>query len=312
MLNIYVFSYNRPQFLENCLSSIQRHAPGAGVHVLDDNSVDPGVAEVLDKWMRKRSVKVIPPGMTTLGLHGGLYNNMQRAFDHGLDSGADIGLFIQDDMQLVREITPQDIAVARNYFSLTPNALEMNVLFFKEMYRENNNGSYSLDTSLNIYHSKDWGRTAPACFCDVGIFHFGRMKELSWSFEQGEGENDEKAQKYSLTMGCYAFPFMMNLPFPKTEYYRSKLLLLRAFEWWVGAGFFPYDPMAPSDVTRLFQRDLAKLPEAEQFLRPRGLNRPGPWIFGGAVIGVIELGGIRGRIAGLAGRTIKTVLNAGC
>jgi len=306
MLDVYVFSYNRPQYLENCLASIQRHSPGARVRVLDDDSSDPGVAEVLERWREHHSVCLIPRGVTTSGLHGGLYNNMQRAFETGVSEGVELALYIQDDMQLVRDITDFDIDNAKRYFAATRNTIELHVSYFKEMYRLNNKDGFEFDNRSKIYLSRAARRTSPHTFCDVGFFHFGRMKELSFSFVQGEGENAKKTLDSSFVMACYAYPFMMNLPFPSTEHFRKKHLLLRAAEWWVQAGFYPYEPMSPEKVASLFERDVETLPEAEDYLCVRGLDRPGPWIFGGAIISMIEIGGVRGWIAGKAGRVIKT------
>jgi len=307
MFTVYVFSYNRPRFLDNCLDSIRLHAPGAEVYVLDDHSPDPGVAEVLERWRARHSVKIIPRGPTTAGLHGGLYNNMQRAFEMGVSQGVELALYIQDDMQLVRDITDFDIDNAKRYFSTTPNSVELHVSYFKEMYRHLNEGGFDVDAERKILLSRAPSKTAPGTFCDVGFFHFGRMKELSFSFAQGEGENARQMLDSSFVMACYAYPFLMNLPFPVTEYYRSKHFLLRAAEWWVGAGFYPYESMSPAKLTQLFERDPATLPEAENYLSARGLERGGPWIFGGAVIGMIEIGGVQGWIAGKAGRIIKTM-----
>lgn len=307
MLAVYVFSYNRPRFLDNCLESIQRHAPGAEVYVLDDDSPDPGVAKVLRRWTERRAVEVIPRGATALGLHGGLYNNMQRAFEHGANKGLDLGLFIQDDMQLNRDVTAEDLRDIEAYFAQTPNTIEMYVCFFKAMYHAQNRDQFVVDETRKAYFNKSAATSAPSSLCDVGVFHFGRMKDLRWSFEQGEGENNRKARGHALTIGYSLHPFMMYLPFPHTEYYRSKSLLLRAAEWWVGAGFHPYAPMSPERLKRLFARDPAELPEAELYLEAPGFDKPAPWIFGGAVIGMIEMGGLQGWIAGKAGRIIKTV-----
>jgi glycosyltransferase involved in cell wall biosynthesis len=49
-LQIYVFSYNRPQYLENCLASLKRHAWNFDITVIDDGSDDEEVHEVLAKY----------------------------------------------------------------------------------------------------------------------------------------------------------------------------------------------------------------------------------------------------------------------
>ncbi|WP_158271718.1 glycosyltransferase [Methylosinus sporium] len=305
MLDIYVFSYNRPQFLDNCLTSISRHAPGARVRVFDDNSSDPRVAEILKKKAESDSIEVILHDGNVFGLHGGLYCNMQRAYEHGLTNDVDIALFIQDDMQLVRDVTNSDLCNIRGYFAETPDAIQIYVSFLKAINHDKTVDQLHISRRCVAYLNNTSSKWA-AFFCDVGIFHFGRMKNLQWKFEPGEGENNAKAQIDRLCLGYYAYPFMMYLPYPTTEYYRVKPLLLRVAEWWVGSGFYPYDPMSPADVQRLFQRELTELPEAEAYLAPRGLDKPEPWLFGGALIDLIQTGGVQGWIAGKLGRIIKT------
>ena len=304
--SIFVFSYNRPRFLDNCIASILRHAPGVPIHVLDDHSSDPAVPRVLSKWRREAGIEVIETGRPNGGLRGGLYDNMQRAYERGLADGCQLALFVQDDMQFVRSVSSQDVAAIGDYFDAYPDAIELQVTFRKAMYRARDAGRFEVDRTGCVY--LDLKKLGPARhYSDVGIFHLPRMKERAWAFEPGEAENNRRAAAYGLVLGGYAYPFMMYLPFPDSEYYRRRRVLLRACEWWIGAGFHPYLDLSPDRLARLLDRPLCEPPVAEDYLEAEGLRRAAPWVFGGAIIGAIERGGAFGRMAGAAGRIVKTL-----
>jgi len=80
-LAIYIFSYNRPEYLENCLLSIIRHAHEFDVTVCDDDSTDPAVDTVIDQFNER--VRVMKPSQvrdhSDSVKHGGLYRNMTWA-----------------------------------------------------------------------------------------------------------------------------------------------------------------------------------------------------------------------------------------
>ena len=304
--SIFVFSYNRPRFLDNCIASILRHAPGVPIRVLDDQSSDPAVPQVLRKWRRDEGIEVIETGRPEGGLRGGLYDNMQRAYERGLADGCSLALFVQDDMQLVRSVSSTDVAAIGNHFDACPNAIELQVTFRKAMYRARDAGRFEVDRTGCVY--LDEGKLGPARhYSDVGIFHLARMKERGWVFEQGEAENNRRAAAIGSVLGCYAYPFMMYLPFPHGVYYRRRRALLRACEWWIGAGFHPYLDLTADRLAKLHDRPLCELPFAEDYLEAEGLRKAAPWVFGGAIIGAIERGGAFGRMAGMAGRIVKTL-----
>ena len=41
LLTVAIMSYNRPDYLRNCVDSVHRHLPGARILVMDDASDDP-------------------------------------------------------------------------------------------------------------------------------------------------------------------------------------------------------------------------------------------------------------------------------
>ncbi|MEE4251326.1 MAG: glycosyltransferase, partial [Alcanivoracaceae bacterium] len=93
-----IFSFNRGQFLEICIASIEQYAPDARIAVFDDNSYDEYTRDVLKKVAEKHTV--IQPGHQSQRRLGGLYGNMQSALDYAAKEN--LVCYLQDDTQMVR------------------------------------------------------------------------------------------------------------------------------------------------------------------------------------------------------------------
>src|SRR5690606_32646020 len=55
-LHFWVFSYNRAEFLSNCVASIELCAPGWPIHIFDDHSSDPETRAVLAELALRHQV----------------------------------------------------------------------------------------------------------------------------------------------------------------------------------------------------------------------------------------------------------------
>jgi glycosyltransferase involved in cell wall biosynthesis len=114
-MQFWVFSYNRGEFLKNCISSIEFCAPGSRIRIFDDNSNDPATRDALAELAKRHEVVTPDTGENQKNKHGGLYANMQAAFEACEDE--DLVCYLQDDMQLVRPISPEEVAQLDAYLS---------------------------------------------------------------------------------------------------------------------------------------------------------------------------------------------------
>lgn len=280
-LRVFVFSYNRGRYLRNCLESLFRHAPDLPVTVIDDGSEDPAVAETLSACA-DRVEAVVRDSRDGLYL-GGLYRNMQYVVDARTDAG--LGLFIQDDMQLVRDLQAADRALWRRYFERYGEAIEMYGCFFKRKQVGTDPEAVTrlvqIDETVPVYFRRSEAARR-AHFSAVGVFHLERMRRLGWRFEPSEGENNRRNREEARPMGMTPYPFMMWLPNAESAKFRRKGLMHRFAEWKAGVGFYPYEPMPAATVDRLMEHDLRQLPVAEHLLQPRGMDTRRPWLFADA------------------------------
>ena len=128
-MRLFVFSYNRGPFLANCIDSIERLAPEHSLTVVDDASDDPETLAVLARAAKHHTVVT---GEALSGhKHGGLYPNMQAAFDTVPDKA--LFCFLQDDTQLVRPLTGEDEAALHRQFDHAPTLGFISPAFIRQI-----------------------------------------------------------------------------------------------------------------------------------------------------------------------------------
>lgn len=276
-METFIFSYNRGRYLRNCLESLERHAPHSSITVIDDMSTDPDVHAVLDRFADR--VAVVSSDEPKGGHHlGGLYANMNHAVR---SAKGDIALFIQDDMQIVRDLTSADIEHCNRFFDRYPDSVELHNGFFKRTQGPKNRQDIEIDSETPVYFRKPDARGS-VYFSAVGIIHVGRLRKLEFVFSNFESGNDERLSSVAGRMGIAPFPSMMWLPFAETSKFRQKGFLQRYAEWKTGAGFYPYRPLNDEEVEQLCNHDLRDVPLAEEWLDPQGMPERTIWNFADA------------------------------
>jgi glycosyltransferase involved in cell wall biosynthesis len=220
-IRVAIFSYNRPDHLANCLTSLRDLWPDADVVIYDDNSKHPGMKKVFQKF----GVPVVV-GKGGTGRHGGLYSNMQMAYEQAKAERFEYLLTLQDDMQLVR---PFDTGIENEYlkrFAQDERLTQIDPRFAKTPKGESKpaEGNQQLKEQATKQPFKD--------YLDVGLFHIGRLNSVGWSFVvegsqiiSGEMTLSLKAADLGMKKVAPRTPFVMHLPFP--HLYRHRLRLPR-------------------------------------------------------------------------------------
>lgn len=276
-MEIFVFSYNRGEYLRNCLESLERHAPDLPATVVDDGSSDAATGKVLEEYADRMRI-VSRDGTDSDVSLGGLYANMNWAA-HASD--AELGLFMQEDMQLVRDITGKDHEHIARFFEHYPDAIEFHTCFTKSTTRISVNDGLTLDPDVPTYF-RETGRTRRGWHSDVGVFHLARMRERGIELRESETKNELYLQTVVSQMGLSPWPFMMWLPFPESVKFRRKGLLQRYAEWRAGSGLYPFKPMGADEVHKLFSRPLEEQPIAELYLTPAKPPPSDKWLYDNA------------------------------
>jgi len=270
-----VFSFNRGQFLENCVRSIEQCAPTARLAVFDDNSDDQGTREALDRIRARHAV--LQPGKTSTHKLGGLYGNMQSALEYARDE--DLVCFIQDDMQVVRPVSQEEIRVISRTFDADERLAFLQPCFLKGCNRARDQRTLTFNPDLNTYFRSETSQSSGRHFSAVLVTRPARLLARGWVFARSEPENDRQASQFFGRIGHLFAPIAMWLPEVPAYRGKRKTLALRLAERRRGVGFYPFVTMTRDDLTRLKQRSPEILPVAEDFLTCTNRTLPVPWMY---------------------------------
>ncbi|RJS94700.1 hypothetical protein [Salinisphaera sp. Q1T1-3] len=266
-LRVYVFSYNRPDFLENIVRSVTTLIPEATLTIIDDDSEDRKTRRLLAGYADRYAImRPSTHASDQTYKTGGLYANKTLALEDAIAHDADYMLYMHDDQQIVRAVDVQDMDRFDTFFAANPDVLELQPCFFKHDLREADAHYTRLDASGMAYFRDNENARGHKHFAGSGLFHVARTKQTIGVFGLGEKINEAFLAERGIYMGFYAWPFMAWLPFPISYRGKKRSLAHRAMEWLGGGGFHPIDTVEGDKRERLMTRDLAERPVAEDWL----------------------------------------------
>ncbi|MCC5878791.1 MAG: glycosyltransferase [Idiomarina sp.] len=260
-LSVYIFSFNRGDFLAHALDSVRSMIPQAVVKIVDDHSDDAATIAFLAQC----AVPVLQPESADKARHGGLYQNMQLALE---DCESDYCLFLQDDMQIVRPVDATDYQYINDFFAAFPDAGFLNPVFLKGQRARRDARITNISDDFPVYfrHYPNKKHPRGISYADVVIAHKPRLMAKSWQFSQGEVANAEQAMQWFGRMGMMRDPFVMFLPQVPVFRGKQKTAPVKLAERLAGNEPKKFVPMQAEQVNRLRARDMQQLPVAEDFL----------------------------------------------
>lgn len=272
-VEVFVFSYNRWQFLQNCVKSAQRYVPNSSITIIDDHSDDISTQTLLQKL--ETEVAVRKPKQTDYRRWGGFYQNINWVIQEL--ATAPWVVFIEDDMQFIRPIDKRDLMNISNYFEKYPNTACLSIDFFKAEHRERNELNVEIDRNNKIYFLKNAAKAyrGGIHFNSQTIVNIKRMREIGFVYENDRQLNRLNIEKSFDRMGIYAYPLSMYLPSPPTIKNKNQSIIRRFVEKHYKTGFYPYEKMSNEKLERFLKRDISILPYAEDWLKT-SVPSPGP------------------------------------
>ncbi|MBY5994085.1 glycosyltransferase [Ferrimonas balearica] len=250
--------------MNNAIESCQRYAAGVPVCVVDDNSDDPETRTVLANL--PDGVTLFQPPPQEENRHGGLYDNMQLALER-VDS--EWLLFLQDDMQLVRPLAPDDEAYIEAFFDAFEEKAFLNPVFLKgQRSRRDQRITRVFDNFPGYYRNyPEKSNPRGLCYADVVIGHTQRLKARGWRFSRSEQDNAHQAQRHFGLMGFMAHPFVMFLPQVPVYRGKTKTWAVATAERWSGREPKRFLERPPEHWRQFKARPLSELPVAETYLQ---------------------------------------------
>lgn len=305
-LRVYLFSYNRPQFLQNCVESVVQQLPGVALTIVDDDSTDRRTRELLEYY--EPAHQVLRPSTHAdrqMFKTGGLYANKTLALRDALEAGAEYALYMHDDQQIVRYVDDADLACFDAFFAANPTAVELHTCFFKHDLREADAQFTRIDDSRNAYFRDHPQSRGHKHFTGSGLFHVGRVRALFDTFPLGEKVNEAFFAERDIWLGFYAWPFMAWLPFPISYRGKKRAMSHRVMEWLGGGGFHPIDRLSGESARRLMERDIRERPVAEDFLVAPTAPKAEKWSTMGGFYNASARRGFRKSVARLIWKQVR-------
>jgi glycosyltransferase involved in cell wall biosynthesis len=267
---VFIFSYNRGGHLELCVQSALAHAADCRIVVIDDASTDPSTVRVLDSL--PATVECVRRERTSQLRHGGLYDNMQMALD--MAGTAPFMMFVQDDVQFVRNLDPEDYAEIDALCAMEPTAF-VNTTFLRQSALDSlrlnisDNGLYYESHNDSIYTARS--------YVDVMAVSPTKLRSLGWNFEEGEQANAKRADRELAPLRYMLNPIMMNAPRPIAYRGRSRSIFIRVMESLYRYGVYSFVSLTQPEVSAMRKRNKCILPLAEEFLTIENANLSKPW-----------------------------------
>lgn len=263
MLHFVIFSFNRGDFLANCLASIKRCAPEFPVLIIDDNSTDPATIKILNSAkVDYRVIQPIKEGNLSGSKHGGLYGNLQLALD--TLGNNDLMCTLQDDMQLTRTITTTDVSALEQWFAGNTQRGFIHHAFLKGSEQRRNNIEYNADEK--VYYNMRPRSSVGSWYSDIFIANVARLKANNWQFGARESINEQQAKNLFQPMAYWRDPFVAWLPAAPTWRGKRRTLALRLGEKMHHCGLYPLEELQGQAQQTFMARSPQEQPYAETYL----------------------------------------------
>jgi glycosyltransferase involved in cell wall biosynthesis len=276
MIEVAIFSYNRPDYLKNAIASVHRHMPAARLRIYDDCSDAP---EMLDYLLTLGDI-VVRRDAPSHDRHGGLYANMNRALS---DAECAFLMMMQDDMQVVRPFDAGDLATLDRLFTRNPNRAFVCPMFMKADRKRRFRRELVPDADLRAYLSPTVAAmTSKNClsYFDVHIAHVGRLRAAGWQYlAEGEGHIRDRARAQFGAMPMMGDPFLFFCPEVPFFRHREQSIAAGLAGRFVGRDVKSFVDMTESDTAKLKSRDLSVWPFAEDFLTPNDPKVVRPFVY---------------------------------
>lgn len=276
-LVFWIFSYNRGEFLRNCVASIEHCAPGCAIRIFDDDSPDPETRRILAELSQRHTVIYPSPNHSSHSKHGGLYANMQAAFT--LSAGDDLVCFLQDDTQLVRPLAPSDVAQLDEFFASSTEPCFVQPAFMRGCNKKKDQRLTRYDAQRRVYYVDRLNNSAGAFYSDICLFRVRDLQAVDWEFITREAGNEQQARVKLGQMAYWRDPFAAWLPNVPAFRGKTQTLALRLAQQRRRSGFYPIQYLTAEQNRAFVQRDPTILPYAEDCLQVLEGDVPKPWIY---------------------------------
>lgn len=201
----FLFTYNRPTYLDNSVCSFLAHRLPGKLVIVDDGSDDPAQLKLLDHYNSLNGIEILRQPHESEGYLGGLYRNMQNAYERALAEGYAMMHFLQDDQQILWSDT-DFWARSLRIFETYEDAFEINPGFEWLIF------SHVQHKRTRFVGPEPCWKKLNSHFQAPGVFYLPRMAAKNWSFRPCESDNHHYARDLSLSLYLSHAPCIGKVP----------------------------------------------------------------------------------------------------
>lgn len=271
LLHFLVFSYNRGDFLKNCVDSIRTCIPFARISVWDDNSTDALTRRILEQLGTEVQIHS-SPYTDAKSMHGGLYGNMQLAMQ--ASSPDDLICAIQDDMQIVRPVKEAEFLAWNTQLSAAQHRGFIHPVFLK-----NDKDKILPGENSDWFYVDRAKRSAGAYYSDIFMIRRSLLQQADWQFDHNEAGNEQQARAHFSPMAYLKNPFIAWLPAVPAWRGKRQTWALRYAEKSRRCGLYPFNIMTDEQAAAFCQRSDTLPPYAEKYLQLTNDTLKKPWFY---------------------------------
>ena len=256
-----IFSFNRYEFLKNCVESWYEFFRCGDLLIVDDDSDQPEMLEYLDVLEKNGTLvyRAKPPSLIA-SKNGGLNANMDFAISYAESHGYDYVFFIQDDNQFVWH-DPKILERVDDYFTRFPNLCMVQTLFIVGLPR----ATGRLNDEVQLVEEGP-GYSHYLAMRDIGIVKPALIQK--YGFKYGLG-NEFAAHQWWRHKGYFSLilkaPILCFIPYP--DVVRERVLTNDRRK--PPAKYF-MKPLDESQIDRLLHMELDDIPIWEDFCETWG------------------------------------------
>jgi len=285
---VYIFTYNRLQYLQNAIQSVEKFYPYETIYIVDDGSDDPEMLSFIEK--NKNKYEFIFPNSKIIGDRGGLYSNLNYCMNHAKKNDYDYVLMMFDDLQIVRNISSSELE--QDAYYLKNNSLRAYgiVPSFFPITEKSAGIELNLCVQDNYYVAKKDCTIQTYNLADVGVVSVRNFFDLMKKFEINESLSQKKCREKNLVAPHSWLPIGSRLPFQEYKRRGRNPKAIELLNVVSKRGFYPFNDMTELTVEALANRNRYEFPYAENWLHAPGVPQD-VWSFWGESFGIELLGG---------------------
>ncbi len=278
---IYIFSFNRWQFLDNCVRSVERNFKSPKITIVDDNSDDPETIKYLEQLDQKHRV-ISPHSEETPTKYKNLYNNKNWVMDEAKKLNYDYIIMMPEDSQIVRSFLGSDEKQIKKLFDSTENVFQCFPFFVEKVYRYANfEKKLQLLDDCRFFIKKNNVISNRLNYSDFGIINVDKFFSLLGKYKSSEKLNEELCIERDIVVAYGSYPFCALLPFNKYNRVNGNKKLTNLINEIAQTGFYPYKDISQLEIDNLFAKSPSKIAYAEDWLNSPDVPNKNLWSFWG-------------------------------